>query len=321
MLPSLGEVIMQLSNQTDSEILEGLTNWVRKEREAASHVLYYLREVEERQLHLRYATSLFEFCVKVYKYSRHEAQIRVDAMRLLKKFPEVGPSLNAGKLSLTVAAQAQSAFRREDTRRAAAGQLPLSIAEQKTVLADLISASTREAERRLVAHFPEVPAPERTKPVTHNLTRIEFNSPAQLTKKLERLQAVYSHQTAGSWEKLFEILADHEIIRLDAPPRRAPGLKKGSRHISKPIHQDVWSNWEQGCDHILEDGERCGSKRNLQTDHIHEFARGGTNARENLRLLCGAHNRYRSDRLEVLRRDFMARMERQRKIFLESLSI
>jgi hypothetical protein len=48
-----------------------------------------------------------------------------------------------------------------------------------------------------------------------------------------------------------------------------------------------------------------------------EFTKGGTNKRENLRLVCGAHNRYRSDQLQKLRREFMERAEHIRIQCLE----
>jgi hypothetical protein len=314
------ETNMSLNNKTDAQILSGLKAWVGKEREAVTHVLYYLREVEERKLYLHEASSLNEFCMKVLKYSRHEAQARIDAMRLLKVIPEIDADLDSGKLSLTVAAQTMSSFRKEDVRRKAAGENPLSEDEQKVVLADLMSTSTREADRKLATHFPGQPQIEKTKPVSETLTRIEFNADKETMKMFERLQAYYYHQTGGSWEKLFEILADHEIKKLDTPPRRSPGSKQGrTRYVRKQIHQKVWSNWERGCDHRLENGERCGSRQNLEKDHVIEFSRGGTNVKENLRLLCSAHNRYRSDRLQKLRREFMARAERVRTECFERL--
>jgi hypothetical protein len=309
---------MSLNNKTDAQILSELRVWVGKEREAVTHVLYYLREVEERKLYLLEASSLNDFCMKVLKYSRHEAQARIDAMRLLKVVPEIDADLDSGKLSLTVAAQTMSSFRREDLRRKTTGEKPLSEEERKTVLADLMSSSTREADRKLATHFPDQSQLERTKPVTKDLTRIEFNADQGAMKKFERLQAYYYHQTGGSWEKLFEILADHEIEKLDAPSRRSPG-SKSTRYVHKQIHQEVWSNWKLGCDHKLENGERCGSRQNLETDHILEFSKGGTSTKENLRLLCGAHNRYRSDRLQKLRREFMARAEHVRTEGLEQI--
>ena len=70
---------MSLNNKTDAQIISELKTWVGKEREAVTHVLNYLREVEERKLYLLEASSLNEFCMKVLKYSRHEAQARIDA--------------------------------------------------------------------------------------------------------------------------------------------------------------------------------------------------------------------------------------------------
>lgn len=311
---------MSLNNKTDTQILSELKIWVGKEREAVTHVLYYLREVEERKLYLLEASSLKDFCMKVLKYSRHEAQARVDAMRLLKIIPEIDADLDAGRLSLTVAAQTMSCFRREDQRREACGETPLSEKERKAVLLDLMSASTREADRKLATHFPNQIQLEQTKPVSATLTRIEFNADKGSMNKFDRLMAYYDHQTGGSWAKLFEILADHEIEKLDAPVRRAPGSKQGrTRYVRKQIHQEVWSDWETGCNYRLENGERCGSHKNLEKDHMFEYAEGGTNERENLQLMCGAHNRYRSDRLEKFRREFMERAEYIRSECIDQL--
>lgn len=40
----------------------------------------------------------------------------------------------------------------------------------------------------------------------------------------------------------------------------------------------------------------CGSDEDLQVDHRHPVAKGGDNRLENLQLLCGRHNREKSDR-------------------------
>src|SRR5690606_35598038 len=42
-------------------------------------------------------------------------------------------------------------------------------------------------------------------------------------------------------------------------------------------------------------GRRCKSRHNLQIEHILPVARGGTNAPENLTVLCGQHNRLRAE--------------------------
>jgi 5-methylcytosine-specific restriction endonuclease McrA len=51
------------------------------------------------------------------------------------------------------------------------------------------------------------------------------------------------------------------------------------------------------CTFIGQNGRRCGSKWNLQIDHIVPFALGGDNSPDNLRLLCGKHNRLEAERV------------------------
>src|SRR6185312_6655411 len=214
---------MNLSNRTDQEILEGLTTWVQDSRRAESHIAFHLLEVEKRRLYLPHADSIKEFCMTVHRMSRHEAQTRIDAMRLLKTIPEIADDLQSGKLSLTIAAQTQSAFRMENTKRKKAGQDLLTEDEQKTVLLDLMTGTTREIDQKLATHFPDTPKPECAIPVSAKMTRYEFNADNELSENLERLQTVYHHQTGGLWGKLIAILAKHEIARLDAPPRPARG--------------------------------------------------------------------------------------------------
>src|ERR1700744_4379627 len=98
---------MNLSNNPDAEILEGLTGYLEKARDAESHIVFHLLEVERRKLYLPHADSIREFCMGVHRMSRHEAQARVDAMRLLKAIPEIADDLQSGRLSLTIAAQTQ----------------------------------------------------------------------------------------------------------------------------------------------------------------------------------------------------------------------
>jgi hypothetical protein len=55
-------------------------------------------------------------------------------------------------------------------------------------------------------------------------------------KMYERLQAYYYHQTGGRWEKLFKLLASHEIEKLDTPPRRSLGSKQArTRYVPKVV--------------------------------------------------------------------------------------
>ncbi len=75
------------------------------------------------------------------------------------------------------------------------------------------------------------------------------------------------------------------------------GRRKGrSRYIPAPVRDEIFVRDGFRCTFIAADGTRCDATRHLQIDHIRPFALGGKHVPENLRLLCGAHNRVEADR-------------------------
>ena len=69
-----------------------------------------------------------------------------------------------------------------------------------------------------------------------------------------------------------------------------------SRRIPAAVRDAVFTRDNGRCTFKGPTGERCDSTHSLQIDHIVPFARGGTNAASNLRLLCGKHNLLEAER-------------------------
>ncbi len=68
-----------------------------------------------------------------------------------------------------------------------------------------------------------------------------------------------------------------------------------SRYIDAQTRRKVWQKSNARCTYVDPiTGRQCGSRHGLEIDHIHEFAKGGSNDLENLRLLCSAHNKFRN---------------------------
>lgn len=284
---------MNLRKKSDGELLSELKQLAAREKEIHLQVLHYLREVERRDLHLaRGYSSLFVFCTEYLGFTEAEAHVRIQAMRLSKEIPSVEEKIRAGELSLTTAAMAQAVFRRKN----------IGNDQKEFVLKNLENKSTRAAERTLATLFPERPKPEKTIPVSQELTRIEFTANQTFVGKLEKLKQLLAHKNfSGRYDLLFEYLADEALKKLaPSPPNNAPFLgapqvTKKSRYINAAIKRKIWSQFHQGCAYTdLETGRRCGEKHGLEIDHIHEFANGGSNHAKNLQLLCPAHNRYKS---------------------------
>ncbi len=75
-----------------------------------------------------------------------------------------------------------------------------------------------------------------------------------------------------------------------------PRKKEVSRHIPRKVRDEVYARDRGRCSFVSPGGRRCGSTWDLQIDHKVPFARGGDNSPENLRLLCGKHNRLEAER-------------------------
>ncbi len=64
-----------------------------------------------------------------------------------------------------------------------------------------------------------------------------------------------------------------------------------SRHIPALLRDKVFTRDNGRCTYTSSLGIRCDSTAHLQIDHITPYCRGGEHSLENLRILCGKHNR------------------------------
>lgn len=60
--------------------------------------------------------------------------------------------------------------------------------------------------------------------------------------------------------------------------------------ISEPVRVEVWRRDGGKC-------ARCGSRENLEYDHIIPISKGGSNTARNIELLCEKHNRSKSNNI------------------------
>jgi hypothetical protein len=76
-----------------------------------------------------------------------------------------------------------------------------------------------------------------------------------------------------------------------------PANGETSRRIPAAVRDAVFASDKGRCSYVGSTGKRCGATYHLQIDHIMPYARGGTNALDNLRLLCERHNRKEAERV------------------------
>ena len=302
---------MNLNKLTDLSLHQQLQAFVRQERTLVTKVLEHLQEVERRRLYSDFKrTSLFDYSVKELGYSEDQAHRRIQAMRLMKTLPEVKEKLNSGALSLTNAAKAQGLFRRASQSSAVKH---MDNERKLAVLKTIENKSTRDAERELLKFQPQdvVPA-DRQKTVSPSHTELKVVLDQKTMAKLEEVRALLGPKGVDlTHDQLLQVMADATIARLKEKrffKQRANQTQtsqtSGQHSASKPLGaQQVvehTSRWNQryvpaSVKHSVwqrDQGQccKCGSRQNLQYDHIQPVGLGGKSLIENLRLLCFSCN-------------------------------
>ncbi len=107
-----------LSRLPDRVLLARTRHLVDRERHLHVEIVDHLREIEDRDLHLaRGFSTLFDYAVNELGYSNGAAWRRTLAMRLCRRMADVRARLRNGSLTLSTAAQLQSAFERQERKR------------------------------------------------------------------------------------------------------------------------------------------------------------------------------------------------------------
>lgn len=221
----------------DSQLERTLQTAVTKENELKIRILHLLAEVERRRLYSKNYPSLFEYCVRVLKYSGSSAQRRIDSMRAMKLIPEIEQKIVSGELNLLSVAQAQSFFRQE----AKIGK-KYSVADKKEVLQKLENKSTRECIKELIAISPQSIPQEKRRELTPEKTELKVVLNKDLIEKLDKIKALLSNSNPNMTDQaLIEVMAKLTLERIDPVEKakrnaKRAELKKAKSDQSDPTH-------------------------------------------------------------------------------------
>ncbi len=93
---------MTLTNLSDEALLSSLSSVCLETRRLLGRLLLHLIEVEARRLDLRSAcSSLYDFCQRRLGMSESGAVRRIEAARLVRRFPTLLGHIERGELHLT----------------------------------------------------------------------------------------------------------------------------------------------------------------------------------------------------------------------------
>lgn len=287
---------MNLRKISDEMLWSQTASLAERERRITLELLAHFREIEARGLHLdRGYPSLYEYAVRELKLSEGAAYRRVQAMQLLKDIPEAEGEISSGKLSLTTAAKVQNAYRRA------------TVVAKRAALQSLAGKTTREVDRALAAHAGNT-SREYARWVSAEEVQLTVYLAKPTFEGLTELQSLRAHTRAtptyGNTVTELVALGQEKWNPLQRKAPLAPvepcvnaAKERNPRLVPSALRVAVWRRDGGRCTYQdPTSGRRCESRHYLQIDHIKPFALGGTAELENLRLLCGQHNRRRAEK-------------------------
>ncbi|HEU4386063.1 MAG TPA: HNH endonuclease signature motif containing protein [Anaeromyxobacteraceae bacterium] len=163
------------------------------------------------------------------------------------------------------------------------------------------------------------PARQEMRAVSQDLWSLRVTIDGACKDDLETLAMMLSHKFPR--KDLAAVL--HEAIRCGIekhgkrqgavkPARKTPEATptKDPAAIPAELRRQVWERDGGCCAWVSPDGRRCGSRWQLQVDHVDPVGRGGRATIDRLRLLCKSHNLLYAE--QVYGRDHMRRYRKVR---------
>jgi hypothetical protein len=252
---------MNLTSLSDKSLLSSTLSLAQKERQILSDLLWHLKEIDSRKLYsdLR-CSSLFDYCVKVLKYSEGQASRRVSATRLLKTMPKIMKHIESGDLNLTQLNQAHHFF----------NEMQILAAEEKEKIIEKISGKSNRESEKMLDDLKGEKAPK----------KVVLHLKEETLQRLKQVQKLNSHKCADIDSLILSLCKEAEKHWDKAHvQRKSLGARVDRRYISVGIKAAIWERDQGQC-------RICGSEKRLEMDHLKPFALGGKTTEDNLRLLC-----------------------------------
>lgn len=326
-----------LAHLDDAALIGRLRELVTRERTALADLLVQLGEVEARRLHLPAGfSSLFEYCVREFGWTRQTTFKRIGAARAARKFPAVLAAIADGRLNLSgvillrthlTKANAEALIGAASHRTKSEIELLIAerfprqdvptkmVAAPANFAAAMTSFATEQLSPGIVAAQSEpaqvcatvemASAPPKLTPLAPERFALQVTIAGDTHALLRRAQELLSHQCVSGdvaqvlHRALQGLVRDLEKRKYAATERpRAPrGQEPKGRTIPAHVRRAVRQRDDDQCTFVGENGHRCASRRQLEFDHVQPIALGGTATVDGIRLRCRAHNQFDAERV------------------------
>jgi 5-methylcytosine-specific restriction endonuclease McrA len=313
----------ELRTLNDADFHHQFESIVSVELAATIRVLHFINELDRRKSFLEMGySSVLDYCMRKLGYSRSGAGRRIQAARCARRYPEVFGMLRTRELSPGTAALIESiliddnkdeilsrirgASHREIERVVSEYRPPVALRDRFHFVQVPVPAP-KNADAEFFGRQCRRSLPEEWRQPVEEKVYVQFLADEEFMKLFEEVRNLMPD---GGEQNIADVmrrvLTEYRDRHSPAARHARREAKNGSarlesqrwecdntqsRHIPDEVRDMIFVRDRGQCTFVAADGTRCQCRKNLQLDHIKPFAAGGTHHPENLRLLCGAHNR------------------------------
>lgn len=270
---------MLLKHLTDDVLINDAIIIARSEREMTLRMLHHLKEIEQRKLYSDLkCTSLFDFCVRVLKYSESSAYRRIQASKLITSIPEVEDKIINGSLSVTNIALVNQYFKENKI---------VDAEEKKKILGEIENLTKSSCIKKLFEiSGKEVKEKESSERISHDQTKVSMILSNETLLELQKLKELLGEELSS--DALVKLMVKTTIEKVEKQkfkilkPHRRISPVKTVRTVKNEVKREVYLR-DRKC-------TICGSRKHLNYDHRVPWALGGGSSSSNIRLLCSNCN-------------------------------
>jgi hypothetical protein len=324
--------VLLATDPSDQALLARLASLCLEGRRLLARVIECLLEVEDRGLDKRSAcSSMWEFCIKRLGMSEGEAARRLNAVRLVRRFPSLLGRIERGEIHLSalqILGSHLGASNVDALLDAARGKTKIEVMElvarihprPDTPSVTIEMPSGTSETPALISRGDGSPAPARVEPLSPARYLVQVTLSQRGYENLQRAKDLLRHRVPGgdtaeileqALRALVEKAEKERLGKTSRPQRRVRPSRAG--HVPRAVRRDVFARDGERCTYVDPAGRRCESRALLELDHIEPRARGGPDDTSNLRVRCRAHNRMHAE--DIFGKEHVARRIhcRQRK--------
>lgn len=288
----LPDEIQIMKSLSDDDFDNVFAREVKAEAKQSMRVVYFIREANRRKHWLKKFSNLAKYCAH-HGISNGDFYRKLAITNTIREIPEVEEKIIKGTLNPSTVAQVNTFCRSETKNRAAA----VSVEEKRELLCKIEGLSAKVVERELAKISPKSAIPDRKRQIAEDLFANQFTSDQSLENKLDRLRELLSNAlpSAPTQNDLLHKICDVALKKLEVKSTNEKMVRPAStrsRYISSITKRKVRQRDGDQCTFVLESGQKCGSRINLNFDHILPYAKGGSTSAENLRQVCRNHNHF-----------------------------